>query len=164
MARVKTSYGRTHVNHGKMLEYDETKPYQLDMSRSFYLFDIVPISAPRMTQSDKWKLDPNHPDINKRQRVVIKNYFAYKKTLKMQAKILEYNVSPCLDILFLMPMPNSWSNKKKKEMNGLPCKVKPDTDNLVKAFKDALCENDSFIWREISEKRWAYFGSIIVFA
>jgi Holliday junction resolvase RusA-like endonuclease len=60
-------------------------------------------------------------------------------------------------------MPDSWSNKKKEKMNGLPCKVKPDTDNITKGIKDTFSKNDSNIWKESAEKRWAYRGSIIIF-
>jgi Holliday junction resolvase RusA-like endonuclease len=60
-------------------------------------------------------------------------------------------------------MPNSWSEKKKQTMNGMPCEVKPDTDNITKAIKDTLRKNDSDIWYEKAEKRWAFNGSIIIF-
>ena len=145
------------------MQYNEELPYVLDQNRRFYLFDIVPISAPRMTQSDRWRTNPEHPDINKRQRPVVTKYFAYKNLLTLQAKQLGYEVKPVLDVLFIMPMPNSWSGKKKERMNGLPCKVKPDTDNLLKALKDTFCKNDSHIWRETAEKRWGHKGSIIIF-
>ena len=76
---------------------------------------------------------------------------------------MKYEVKSILDVLFLIPMPKSWSKKKKEQMNGLPCKVRPDTDNLMKAIKDTFCKEDSHIWREIAEKRWAYTGSVIIF-
>lgn len=161
--RIRKSFGTTYINEGITLQYDEEKPYVLDQTRRFFLFDIVPISAPRMTQSDRWRTNPEHPDINKRQRPVVTKYFAYKNLLTLQAKQLGYEVKPVLDILFIIPMPNSWSGKKKERMNGLPCKVKPDTDNLLKAIKDTFCKNDSHIWRETAEKRWGYKGSIIIF-
>ncbi len=161
--RIRKSFGTTYINEGNILQYDEEKPYVLDQTRRFFLFDIVPISAPRMTQSDRWRTNPEHPDINKRQRPVVTKYFAYKNLLTLQAKQLGYEVKPVLDILFIMPMPNSWSGKKKERMNGLPCKVKPDTDNLLKAIKDTFCKNDSHIWKETAEKRWGFKGSVIIF-
>lgn len=161
--RVRKSFGTTYINDGSSLIYNEELPYVLDHNRRFYLFDIVPISAPRMTQSDRWRTNPEHPDINKRQRPVVTRYFAYKNLLTLQAKKLKYEVKPVLDVLFILPMPNSWSGKKKERMNGLPCKVKPDTDNLLKALKDTFCKNDSHIWKETAEKRWGYKGSIIIF-
>jgi Holliday junction resolvase RusA-like endonuclease len=60
-------------------------------------------------------------------------------------------------------MPDSWSKKKKANMNGMPCESKPDTDNITKAVKDTLRKEDGDIWWEKAEKRWAYKGSIIIF-
>lgn len=161
--RVRKSFGSTYINNGKNIEINEEKPYKLDSSRQFFLFDIVPISAPRMTQSDRWKLNPEHPDINKRQRPVVTKYFAYKNLLILQGKQMKFEIKSILDVLFIIPMPDSWSMKKKERMNGLPCKVKPDTDNLLKAIKDTFCKNDSHIWKETAEKRWGFKGSVIIF-
>lgn len=163
MSRVRPSLGETFFNDVPGITTNEEEQYILDHNRKFYLFDIVPVSAPRMTQSDRWKTNPNHPDINKRQRPCVTKYFAYKNILKIQANLLKYEIKSVLDVLFIIPMPNSWSNKKKEKMNGLPCKVKPDTDNLLKAIKDTFCQNDSHIWKETGEKRWGYKGSIIIF-
>ena len=81
----------------------------------------------------------------------------------IQAKQMNYEIKAVIDLLFIIPMPNSWSKKKKERMNGLPCKVKPDTDNLTKAVKDTFCKNDSHIWKETAEKRWGFKGSLIIF-
>ena len=48
-------------------------------------------------------------------------------------------------------------------MNRTPCESKPDTDNITKAIKDTLKKEDSEVWWERAEKRWAYKGSIILF-
>jgi Holliday junction resolvase RusA-like endonuclease len=160
--RIRPSLGAIFINEGNEIDYAE-RVYSLDANRKFYLFDLVPVSAPRMTQSDRWRLNPEHPDINKRQRPVVTKYFAYKNELIRQGKQINFEMKEILDVLFLIPMPNSWSDKKKERMNGMPMKVKPDTDNLIKAIKDTFCKNDSHIYREISEKRWAFKGSIIIF-
>ena len=162
--RVKSSLG-THLFHeGEKQIINEDLRYVIDQKRSYYLFDVVPVAAPRMTQSDKWRVNPNHEDINKRQRKPVTNYYAYKNLLILQGNLMRFEIQPMLDVLFLIPMPDSWSAKKKETMNGLPCKVKPDTDNLTKAIKDTFCVNDSHIWKETAEKRWAYKGSVIIFA
>lgn len=57
-------------------------------------------------------------------------------------------------------MPKSWSNKKRAEMLGKPHQVKPDSDNYLKAFMDALCINDSYIYDARVQKYWAESGSI----
>lgn len=160
--RIKTSFGKCHLNEGTSNDVSREK-YIIDYTRRFYLFDIIPIGAPRLTQSDKWKTNPNHPDPNKRQRKAVTQYFAFKTLLQLQANQMQFELGQILDALYLIPMPNSWSNKKKERMNGMPCEVKPDTDNITKAIKDTLRKNDSDIWYEKAEKRWAYHGSIIIF-
>jgi len=160
--RIKSSLGTCHFNDGKPLEVDNTK-YVLDHTRRYYIFDVIPMGAPRMTQSDRWKTNPNHIDPNKRQRTCVKNYFSFKNTLLYQAKEMGFTLEKTLNALYLIPMPNSWSEKKKQRMNGLPCEVKPDTDNITKGIKDTFCKNDSNVWYEKAEKRWAYKGSIIIF-
>lgn len=160
--RVQHSIGTNFVNGGVVREYVE-EPYILDRSRQYYMFDIVPMGAPRMTQSDRWKVNPNHKDPQKRQREVVTRYFRYKDLLRHHAKDTNFEIGNVLDILFLIPMPNSWSKKKKDRMNGMPHKQKPDVDNLVKGFMDAMKKDDSDLWKTTSEKRWAYKGSIIIF-
>lgn len=160
--RIKNSFGKCHFNDGSENIVSKEK-YVLDHSKRFYLFDVIPIGAPRMTQSDKWKTNPNHPDPRKRQRKAVAQYFAFKTLLQLQSKELNFELKNVLDAVYLIPMPNSWSNKKKERMNGLPCEVKPDTDNITKAVKDTLRKNDSDIWFEKAEKRWAFNGSIIIF-
>lgn len=161
--RVRNSFGTCHVNKGTCLNLDSNAKYVLDHSRTYYLFDVIPMGAVRMTQSDTWKTNPNHTDPNKRQRKVVGQYFNFKNTLVWLAKSMQFELKDYLDAVYLIPMPNTWSKKKKEEMNGLPCKTKPDTDNITKAIKDALKKEDSDVWYEKAEKRWAYKGSIIIF-
>lgn len=161
-ARIKNSFGKCHFNPGIELDISGDI-YQIDHSRRFYLFDVIPMGAPRMSQSDKWKTNPNHIDPNKRQRKNVAQYFAFKNVLLLQAKEMQFELGKCLDAVYLMPMPDSWSLKKKERMNGLPCEVKPDTDNITKGIKDTFRKNDSDIWWEKAEKRWAFLGSVIIY-
>lgn len=161
-ARIKNSYGTCHVHEGEVKIFSEEK-YKIDYTRKFYLFDIIPMGAVRMTQSDKWKTNPNHIDPKKRQRKPVREYFAWKTLIRLQAKQLNYELKDTLDAVYLIPMPNSWSEKKKERMNGLPCKVKPDTDNITKALKDSLKDQDSEVWFEKAEKRWSFKGSILIY-
>jgi Holliday junction resolvase RusA-like endonuclease len=160
--RVQNSVGGIFKNEGSVIALNETK-YELDLSRSFIVFDVVPMGAVRMTQSDRWKVDANHIDPRKRQRASVTKYFAFKTIISAQAKQMGFTLGRCLEAIYCIPMPNSWSEKKKKEMNGLPCLSKPDTDNITKAIKDALKKNDGDVWWEKAEKRWAFKGSIIIF-
>jgi Holliday junction resolvase RusA-like endonuclease len=103
------------------------------------------MGKPRMTRSDKWKKRP-----------AVMRYRAFKDECRL------HNVAlpelPC--ITFYMPMPASWSKKKKADMDGQPHKSKPDLDNILKALFDALYEDDAHIWYVTAKKIWSYDGKI----
>lgn len=160
--RVKSSLGTHYYNKGGNIELSQEK-YQVDYSRAFYLFDVVPMGAVRMTQSDKWKTNPNHVDPKKRQRKAVQQYFELKTVMTRQANIMKFEVGEFIDAVFMIPMPDSWSKKKKEAMNGLPCKQKPDTDNLLKLIGDFLKQDDAHIWYMKGQKYWAYKGSILIY-
>lgn len=117
-----------------------------------YTFKISPFSAPRMTRADRWKKRP-----------CVLAYFAWKDEVKRLAKILKYELTPVLNIIFFVPMADSWSAKKKARMNGKPHQQRPDRDNYLKAFQDAFDVDDSFIWDGRTTKVWGYVGQIQVF-
>lgn len=160
--RKKSSFGYCKYNKGGKIEIKEER-FVLDNSRDFYLFDIIPMGAVRMTKSDTWKTNPNHVDPRKRQRKAVCQYFNFKNTLIKQALLMDYKLGKFLEAVYFIPMPDSWSNKKKEKMNGMPHETKPDTDNITKGVKDALKKDDSDVWWEKAEKRWAFKGSIIIF-
>lgn len=111
-------------------------------------FDISPVSKPRMTQSDRWK---------KRDCVV--RYFNFKSLLRLKYpafKMPEANYR----LTFYIPMPPTWSVKKRELMRGKPHQQKPDKDNLEKAFLDAVCDDDSYIWDGRTTKYWWDVGMI----
>ena len=68
-----------------------------------------------------------------------------------------------MEAVFLIPLPDSWSKKKKERMKRMPCKVRPDADNILKGFVDALKDEDGCIWKMNVSKYWADRGSIIIF-
>jgi Holliday junction resolvase RusA-like endonuclease len=66
---------------------------------------------------------------------------------------------------FSMPMPASWSKKRKNQELGKAHTQRPDVDNLQKHVFDAMKKaelfvDDSVIAAEYSEKRWALEGGI----
>ena len=64
-------------------------------------------------------------------------------------------------ITFILPMPQSWSRKKRIETHGKPHQQKPDLDNLLKALADAVHEEDCRIWNYGSiTKLWGETGAI----
>ncbi len=131
------------------------------------VFDIKPNTKPRMTQSDQWKVDPNHPDPKKRQRKCVTQYWAYKDELVKQfITKLNLTVPQVIDgLYFVMPMPKSWSHKERAEKIDQLHEPTPDLDNMLKAFKDCLCKNDSYVGAyrgEGVQKIWGLTGQIII--
>ena len=114
-----------------------------------FKIDITPCPKPRMTRRDKWAKRP----------IVVK-YFDYCNRLRLIAPEIQWEG---ISITFVLPMPKSWSKKKMSEMDGKPHTQKPDLDNLLKAFADALLKDDSGLWyfREL-KKVWGEKGEINV--
>ncbi len=110
---------------------------------------INPVAKPRMTQSDKWK---------KRKCVLV--YRAFCDELRLQARNFELGGN--YKICFYLPMPKSWSKKKKEYMKGTPHQQKPDLDNLIKSINDALLKDDSVVYRFEASKWWGDEGKIII--
>jgi len=101
-----------------------------------------------MTQRDKWAKRP----------AVIRYRNFCDKVREAGVEISQQGAQ----IKFNLPMPRSWSNKKRAGMNGQPHQQKPDLDNLIKALLDAVHKEDCEIWSLSAEKRWAEVGSIEV--
>lgn len=112
---------------------------------------INPVGKPRMTQRDRWAKRP-----------AVVRYYAYCDLLREEWANLTSGaeVPEKLSLVFTIPMPPSWSNKKKSEMIGKPHQQRPDIDNLIKAFLDALCEDDSYVYSVKAEKYWGSQGAI----
>lgn len=105
-----------------------------------------------MVHSDRWKRRPP-----------VLRYFSYRHALRTLAILHGYTVDPVLNLTFVMPMPKSWNDSKRVAMDTKPHQQKPDLDNLMKAFKDSLCEDDSFVHTyEDVKKVWGKEGAIIV--
>jgi Holliday junction resolvase RusA-like endonuclease len=105
-----------------------------------------------MTSSDRWK-----------KREVVQRYYAFKDELRLLARQKNYKIGNRLDISFILPIPKSKTEKEKEKLDSTPHLQKPDLDNLIKAFLDALIENDSHIWQIQAYKLWGRKGKIIVF-
>lgn len=111
--------------------------------------EINPVSKPRMTQRDKWAKRP-----------CVVRYYSFKDELRRAWGCKE--VPDQLNLIFYLPMPSSWSKKRRNQMLGKPHQSKPDIDNLIKSFLDCLLENDARIWDVKASKRWAERGAIEV--
>ena len=115
------------------------------------VFDIDPMGAVRMTQRDHW-------------RPAAQRYFDSRTLLQQLAMINRYSVGNELFATFCIPMPGSWTNKKKALMNETYCQSKPDIDNITKWWLDCLCEEDKHVCRICCNKIWSEKGSVIIYA
>ena len=122
------------------------------------VIDITPTPAPRMTQQDRWAKRP-----------AVVRYIGFQKHLVMLCNIKGLTALPNeMGWTFEMPIPKSWSKKKKAEMIGRPHRQKPDLDNLIKGFQDSMTygreDDDSHIDSYLpTRKIWAEIGRIIIY-
>ena len=98
-----------------------------------------------MVKRIKWRL---YEKGDKKVETVIR-YLDYKNELSIVARS-QYKGEPLtgpvyLGLIFHMPMPQSWSDKKKKRMDGQPHDKRPDRDNLEKGVCDAF---NKIIWKD----------------
>ncbi len=114
-------------------------------------FNIKPCPKPRMTRADRW-----------RERPIVLKYWEFCNELKVKANQLSYIPGDKVSLVFYIPMSKSWSKKKREQMLGKPHKLRPDIDNLAKAFLDALLKEDSHVYSLTAEKYWSNHGSIVV--
>lgn len=115
---------------------------------------VDPVAKPRQTRADKWKKRPS----------VIK-YRAFADQVRFCAnmenrEMIEEMLLTGALIKFNIPMPTSWSQKKKDALCTAPHKNKPDIDNLIKAVLDALLEEDQAVHTISATKVWSTKGSI----
>jgi Holliday junction resolvase RusA-like endonuclease len=126
------------------------------------ILNITPQTHVRATQGDsiffripREKLRPS--GLSRLLR--LEKYNQYKIDLLAEAKSKSFVMPPQgASITFFIPVPASWSKKKKKQHHGMLHQSKPDLDNLLKAFGDSLISEDKYIahYGELS-KRWVDF-------
>ncbi|RWS82331.1 RusA family crossover junction endodeoxyribonuclease [Klebsiella michiganensis] len=112
------------------------------------IFNITPMGRPRQTRADKWK-----------QRDVVLRYRAFCDEVRLKNVVMPEAGS---HITFILPMPASWSQKKRAVMNGQAHQQKPDVDNMIKALMDALYADDAHIWDLRVTKLWGVTGQILI--
>ena len=111
-------------------------------------YNICPVAKPRMTRSDRWKKRP-----------ATAKYWKFVDQCKLEKVVL-----PCFNshITFVLPLPKSYSGKRRKEWDGEPHTIRPDLSNLLKALEDALYQEDSGIYDIHVTKVWGLTGKIII--
>jgi len=114
----------------------------------------IPIRAkpkPRMTKGDTWKKRP-----------VITKYWEYKDLLKDLVAKTPWQPTDTIRLIFVLEPAATLSKKKKEALYYTPHQQKPDTDNLVKAFKDCLYEKDETVWCDEAIKIYGPENKIII--
>jgi Holliday junction resolvase RusA-like endonuclease len=114
-------------------------------------FKSNPIPKPRMTRADAWKKRP-----------CVLSYWDFKDAIVSCAEKQDFKLGEAYKVYFNIEMPKSWSEKKKKSMDGQPHKQRPDIDNLIKAIQDTLLEEDSAVFYVVAVKKWKRKGSIVI--
>jgi Holliday junction resolvase RusA-like endonuclease len=118
------------------------------------VLDVEPIAKPRMTRRDKWAKRP-----------CVLRYWDFCDELGLKIAELDKELYEPgeLALVFVLPMPHSWSIKKRKKMLGQGHQQRPDLDNLVKAYKDAVFKEDSHVYKyPYMMKVWGETGAVIV--
>lgn len=119
--------------------------------------ELPPNTKPRMTRKDQWKKRP-----------CVTQYWEYKDKLRELFEARELPI-PYL-LIFVIPMPTSWSKRKRDSLRGTRCESTPDKDNLEKGFLDALftkesgIKNDAHVYDGRTLKVWGETGRIVVYA
>lgn len=112
---------------------------------------VTPVAKPRMTRADKWKKRP-----------CVLRYRTYCDALRESWGTRPFPAAGA-HLVFHLPMPKSWSKKKRAATMGQGHQQKPDVDNLCKAVLDALHDDDSHIYDLQMSKYWSDGGYIEVF-
>lgn len=112
-------------------------------------YSVTPMGKPRATRRDKWKPSP-----------AVIRYRAFKDACR-EAGLTDLPEAGA-HVLFILPMPKSWSRKKRDAMRGMPHQQVPDADNLAKALMDAVYERDECVWDIRPTKYWGDEGAIII--
>ena len=111
---------------------------------------LTPVPAPRQSQRDSFKPSP-----------MVKRYRAFRDMIAYLKVSIPRNVTR-LDLHFVLPMPPSWSKKKRESHLGELHRQTPDIDNLVKAFLDSACpKSDAFVPSVWAIKTWGDEGKIM---
>lgn len=119
---------------------------------TIWVFHVDPVPKPRLTQRDRWKKRP-----------VFIRWIDYKDALKDEARRVHFPAdSRPIHLRVFVPMPRSWSKKRRAAQLLKPHNSRPDWDNYGKAFCDALWQEDKEIWDVRTTKYWAEEGLITV--
>lgn len=112
------------------------------------VYNVTPMGKPRMTRADKWKKRPE-----------VLRYRAFCDHVRLLGVELP---EAGAHVTFILPMPLSWSKKKRLQHDGQPHQAKPDCDNMLKALMDAIYVDDAHVWDCRVTKVWGETGQIVI--
>lgn len=125
------------------------------------ILNITPQTHVRATQGDRvfFRIprDKLRPGGLKR-LLRLERYNEYKLSIAALAKEQHFCIPPqgCR-VYFFIPVPRSWSQKKKTRMHFTLHQAKPDLDNLTKAIIDGMMAEDKHIAHLQMAKFWVDF-------
>jgi Holliday junction resolvase RusA-like endonuclease len=123
------------------------------------VLEITPQTWVRVTQKDKIffriPFDKLYPGGKKRNLRIMK-YNDYKASILEEARKKQFELPYVgAGVIFCVPVPKSWSQKKKKLQHGEWKHTRPDLKNYLQGFEDALLKQDQGIaYYTHLGKRW----------
>lgn len=123
------------------------------------------MAKPRMTRGDSITMAKlrGRRRLNERERkreAVLSRWLAYSDEVKIRGVRLELN--RYYHLMFILPMPRSWSQRKRAEMVNRKHQAKPDKDNLEKGLLDILHGEDCGAWDGRVTKVWGEDPFIVI--
>jgi Holliday junction resolvase RusA-like endonuclease len=116
------------------------------------------MGKPRMTRRDSAKSKQNKIA---GMRPIVARYWEFKNQVKYYRVVFPAHGAR---VTFCVPMPKSWSKRKKDIMRGQPHQQVPDLDNMLKAVLDSCLKNDEFVWHIAEMKKiWGNHGYIEIY-
>lgn len=130
----------------------------MQAERRLVTLNISPRTHVRATQGDRVFFRIPRADLRPaglKRLLRLEGYNNYKVSLLAEAKRNKFILpEQGASVVFFIPVPKSWSKKKKKSMHlQLHC-GKPDIDNLLKGFLDGLFTEDHHIGNIMVTKLW----------
>lgn len=118
-----------------------------------YLIEVGKKRVDKLKEAGKESKRSINDYVNRRNQIL--RYFKYKRAVKEEALEQRFVLpEEGAWIKFYMPMPKSWSKKKRNEKCFTQHKSMPDADNLIKALFDSLFNDDSRISDYRATKFW----------
>lgn len=112
------------------------------------VYPILAVPAPRQVRSDAWRPTDR-----------VQRYHAFRDEVRIRHVQIP---QPFHHVIFVLPIPPSWSQKRKLMMEGMPHQQTPDRDNLEKALLDSVFGQDCAVWDGRTTKVWGAQAMIIV--